>query len=270
MKTILKWAGGKKQLYKEIEKRLPANYNCYIEPFFGGGAVFFELCPQKAIINDKNKELMNCYKQIRNNLDLVINELNKLQNDHNSSADKNKYYYSIREQFNERKISSKTLDCVDAAMMIYLNKSGFNGMYRENKSGRFNIPSGQKKVIKLYEENNLKACSNQLKNTDIYEEDFERICLLANTNDFVFIDSPYYETFDTYQAGGFKKEDHERLADVFNKLTQKGVKCMLTNSDEKFIKDLYKGYAIETVTVTRMIGFKKERKKVNEIIVTNY
>lgn len=269
MKTLLKWAGGKKQLYKEIEKRLPDGFNNYIEPFFGGGAVFFELAPANAIINDMNVELINCYNQVRNNLDFVIVELDKLQNEHNQASNQDEYYYYIRDLFNSRRFSV-LLNYVDAAMMIYLNKAGFNGMYRENKSGFFNIPSGKKKTVKLYERDNLIQCSKQLEKAEIFQGDFERVCLMAQEGDFVFIDSPYYDTFDTYQAGGFSEEDHIRLAEVFRLLTERGVKCMLTNSDKQFIKDLYRDYNIEVVNVTRMIGFKNIRKKETEIIVTNY
>ena len=269
MNTLLKWAGGKKQLFKEIENRLPDEYNNYIEPFFGGGAVFFKLCPSHAIINDMNVELINCYNQVKNNLDLVIKELDKIQSEHNLVSDHDEYYYSIRDLFNKRRFSVE-LNYEDAAMMIYLNKAGFNGMYRENKKGLFNIPSGKKEFVTLYVKDNLIECSKQLKKARIFQGDFEQVCLMAKEGDFVFIDSPYYDTYDTYQAGGFSEDDHRRLANVYRILTQRGVKCMLTNSDKDFIKNLYKEYNIDVVTVTRMIGFRKERKKENEIIVTNY
>lgn len=268
IKPILKWAGGKRQLLNIINRLKPQDFNRYIEPFCGGAAVYFNLCPNNAIIGDKNKDLINCYKQVRDNLSYVKRELNLHTKYHNE-----KYYYEMRDKFNARRRNSKLkLNSVDAALMIYLNKAGFNGMFRENLKGDFNIPSGKKKSVVLYENDNLEKCSNQLKYTEILCADFEDIAKEAKMNDFVFFDSPYDDTFHTYQAGGFTKTDHERLANLFYDLTNRGVYCMLTNNATDYIKSLYidQRYSCKEVSVRRMISSNSSRPIETEIIITNY
>lgn len=268
IKPILKWAGGKRQLLNTINRLKPQDFNRYIEPFCGGAAVYFNLCPNNAIIGDKNKDLINCYKQVRDNLSYVKRELNLHTKYHNE-----KYYYEMRDKFNARRRNSKLkLNSVDAALMIYLNKAGFNGMFRENLKGDFNIPSGKKKSVVLYENDNLEKCSKQLKYTDILCADFEDIAKEAKMNDFVFFDSPYDDTFHTYQAGGFTKTDHERLANLFYDLTNRGVYCMLTNNATDYIKSLYtdQRYFCKEVSVRRMISSNSSRPIETEIIITNY
>ena len=268
IKPILKWAGGKRQLLNTINRLKPQDFNRYIEPFCGGAAVYFNLCPNNAIIGDKNRDLINCYKQVRDNLSYVKRELNLHTKYHNE-----KYYYEMRDKFNARRRNSKLkLNSVDAALMIYLNKAGFNGMFRENLKGDFNIPSGKKKSVILYENDNLEKCSKQLKYTEILCADFEDIAKEAKTNDFVFFDSPYDDTFHTYQAGGFTKTDHERLANLFYDLTNRGVYCMLTNNATDYIKSLYtdQRYSGKEVNVRRMISSNSSRPIETEIIITNY
>ncbi len=268
IKPILKWAGGKRQLLNTINRLKPQDFNRYIEPFCGGAAVYFNLCPNNAIIGDKNRDLINCYKQVRDNLSYVKRELNLHTKYHNE-----KYYYEMRDKFNARRRNSKLkLNSVDAALMIYLNKAGFNGMFRENLKGDFNIPSGKKKSVVLYENDNLEKCSKQLKYTEILCADFEDIAKEAKTNDFVFFDSPYDDTFHTYQAGGFTKTDHERLANLFYDLTNRGVYCMLTNNATDYIKSLYtdQRYSCKEVNVRRMISSNSSRPIETEIIITNY
>lgn len=268
IRPILKWAGGKRQLLNTINRLKPQDFNRYIEPFCGGAAVYFNLCPNNAIIGDKNKDLINCYKQVRDNLSYVKRELNLHTKYHNE-----KYYYEMRDKFNARRRNSKLkLNSVDAALMIYLNKAGFNGMFRENLKGDFNIPSGKKKSVVLYENDNLEKCSKQLKYTEILCADFEDIAREAEMNDFVFFDSPYDDTFHTYQAGGFTKTDHERLANLFYDLTNRGVYCMLTNNATDYIKSLYtdQRYSCKEVSVRRMISSNSSRPIETEIIITNY
>lgn len=264
MKPILKWAGGKTQLLHEIRERMPETYNRYYEPFFGGGAVYFNLMPENAVVNDKNRQLINCYIQVRDNLQQLLVELDNHTINHNEE-----YYYKIREMYNSRMKNSE-LTYEDAGMMLYLNKAGFNGMYRENKNGYFNIPSGKKKSVMLYDSKNIHECSEQLVNTELRNLDFEEACKDAQKGDFVFFDSPYYKTFDTYQAKGFTIDDHERLAKLFKELTDKGVYCMLTNSNEEYVKDLYRDYNIDVVDVRRMINWGGQKKIVQEVIITNY
>lgn len=264
MKPIIKWAGGKAQLLSKILPLIPDDIGTYYEPFFGGGAVFFALEPERAVINDFNPQLTNLYERTRDNLDKLKDDMLKLSKQHNEDN-----YYLVRKQFNECLINNE-LSVQSAAMLVYLNKAGFNGLYRLNSKGLYNVPSAKRKKVNLFDEENINSVSELLKKADILTGDFERACQDAKEGDFIFFDSPYYNTFDTYQAGGFSEDDHRRLAWLFRDLTDKGVKCMLTNSNEDFIKELYKDYNIEVIDVKRMINSDATKRSGQEIIVTNY
>lgn len=266
MKPIIKWAGGKTQLLNELKSMMPQNYNHYYEPFFGGGALYFSLSPKEATINDFNPQLINLYKQCRDNLEELLCILDRMEIEH--SKDEN-YYYETRQLFN-RQLQKNELTVESASNFLYLNKAGFNGLYRLNSKGLFNVPSAKKKSVKLYDDENIRIVSEQLKKTNILTGDFEDACKDANKGDFVFFDSPYFNTFDTYQAGGFDKGSHIRLASLFNNLTKNGVYCMLTNSNEDFIKNLYHNHNIKIVPVRRMINCDPSKRTGKEIIVTNY
>lgn len=264
MKPLVKWAGGKTQLLPKILALMPEDINTYYEPFFGGGAVFFACTPARAVINDFNPQLMNLYIQARDNLEELKTEMLKLSANHSEEN-----YYSVRNDFNNCLMNNE-LSVKSAAKLVYLNKAGFNGLYRLNSKGLYNVPSAKRKKVNLFEDENINSVSKMLKNVKILTGDFEKVCKDAKERDFVFFDSPYYNTFDTYQAGGFSEDDHKRLARLFKNLTKKGVKCMLTNSNEEFIKDLYKDYNIEIVDVKRMINSDATKRSGQEIIITNY
>lgn len=264
MRPFLKWAGGKSALVDQITKLIPENFGTYYEPFVGGGAVFFNMQSTHSVINDKNIELINCYLQVRDHCEDLMPILDEMQKNHSEEN-----YYSLRSVFNLRKASGN-LEVYDAALMIYLNKTGFNGMYRENSSGNFNIPSGKRKNVKLYERENLLLASERLKHAEILSGDFEDALWNVREGDFVYFDSPYDETFSDYQKGGFPKEDHERLCRLCEKLTEKNVYFLLSSSDSAFIRDLYKDYEIREISVQRMIGFKRDRKKETELLIKNY
>ena len=266
LKPIIKWAGGKTQLLDELMSMMPQHFNHYYEPFFGGGALYFSLSPEEATINDYNPQLISLYKQCRDNLDALLNILDKLEFEH---CNKENYYYEIRKMFNQQ-LQDGDLTVESAANFLYLNKAGFNGLYRLNSKGLFNVPSAKKQKIKLYDKENIKNVSKQLKKANILVGDFEKACENANKRDFVFFDSPYYNTFDTYQSGGFDKDSHLRLAALFKILTEKGVYCMLTNSNEEFIKELYQDYNTKIVSVKRMINCNPSKRTGKEIIITNY
>ena len=266
MKPIVKWAGGKTQLLNTLMDMIPEEFNTYYEPFFGGGALFFKLEPENAVINDNNIQLMNLYTCIRDDSEKLITKLKVLQKSHLKIDD---YYNIVRNRFNKC-IVNKELSYKSASMLIYLNKAGYNGLFRTNSEGYYNVPTSGKKNLKLYDRKNFKEISELLKNTKIYSKDFEKVCAKAQRGDFVFFDSPYYNTFDTYQAGGFTKEDHERLKKLFDNLSKKGVKCMLTNSNEKYIKNLYNKYNITIVEVKRMINCDGNKRTGKEVIITNY
>ncbi|MDY4739647.1 DNA adenine methylase [Absicoccus porci] len=266
MKPILKWAGGKSALLNEIQKRMPKNFETYFEPFVGGGAVFFGTDIKHSVINDINVELINCYKQVRDHCDELIPLLDDLQKKHSEEK-----YYELRSKFNLRKAADpKNLNVYDAALMLYLNKAGFNGMYRENRKGYFNIPSGHKKNVTLYERDNLLAVSEKLKTAKILNEDFEESVKTAKEGDFVYFDSPYDETFSDYQKGGFSKEEHKRLADLCHRLDNQNINFLLSSSDSEFIHDLYKDFKFSRVQVTRMIRFRGNRTETTELFIYNY
>ena len=256
----------------EIKRRLPKKYNNYYEPFVGSGAVLFDLLPENAIINDLNKELINTYNQIRDNIDLLINFLEKLDNKIYINGDK--FYYYTRDKYNE-KIKNKEYDTKMAAMFIFLNKHCFNGLYRVNNKGLFNVPyNGNYKAS--FNENDIRNISNYLKKIIIKNEDFEETCKKANKKDFIFIDSPYapikQDIFKSYTKEGFGVENHKRLAKLYDELTARGCYCMLTNHNTELINELYgnKGYKIDVVSAKRMINSDASNRVGEEVIICNY
>lgn len=272
MKPFVKWAGGKTQLIDEIEKRMPETYNNYIESFIGGGALYFYIMPERAIINDKNRQLINCYIQIRDNKEKLIAELEKLEDAFNlleTAEDKAAFFYDIREKFNNNMFNEQ-LTYIEASYFIFLNKSCFNGLYRTNLRGLYNAPFGKKKKVNCFDVENINAIADQLQKASIYNKDFEEACEEAQAGDFIFFDSPYYDTFDTYQSGGFNEDEHRRLAELYKKLDKKGCYVMLTNSNTDFIKSLYSEFNIDIINVKRMINADASNRKGQEIIVTNY
>lgn len=264
-KPIIKWAGGKGQLLDELKPLIP-RFKTYYEPFFGGGALYFSIAPKAAVINDFNPQLVNLYKVVRKNPKQLMKELDALKLGHSPDGE---FYYQCREEFNNG-IQNNTKDIRNAALFLYLNKAGYNGLYRLNSEGLFNVPNGKRKNLNLYDEDNILNVSKILKHAKIKCGDFEKACRDAEAGDFVFFDSPYYNTYDAYKAGGFAQEDHIRLKNLFSNLTSKGVKCLLTNSNEKFIKELYKDYDIKTVKVKRMINCDGKNRTGSEVIIKNY
>ena len=269
---VVQWAGGKRQLLSKIKERMPKEYETYYEPFFGGGALFFELLPEEAVINDFNPQLINVYNQIKTDYVPVLQLLDQYQNQYNALETKEAkaaYYYTLRKEFNKR-IVAKELSSVSAALFIFLNRTCFNALYRVNSKGEFNVPFGRKTHANTYDLDNIQAVSKCLEKVKILNTDFELACESAKEGDFIFFDSPYYDTFDTYQAGGFSEENHKRLAALYQKLTDKGVFCMLTNSDTDFIKGLYKRFKIEIIDVKRAINSDATKRTGKEILVVNY
>lgn len=267
---IVKWAGGKRQLLDKILEKLPEEYNCYYEPFIGGAAVLFGLQPDKAVINDINGELINLYNTIKKQPLQFISILNELDS---VNCDK-EYYYKQRENYNN-KILNKEKDVELAALFVWLNKHCFNGLYRVNKKGLFNVPYNNKDgSTKSAEETNILQIAEYLQNVKILEGDFETSVAAADKGDLIFIDSPYAPinatSFEDYTKEGFAEEDHRRLAELFKKLDNKGCYCMLTNHDVPLIRELYDGYNIEVVEVKRLINRNANNRKGTEVIITNY
>ena len=272
-KPFVKWAGGKRQIIDELKKYVPEEYNTYYEPFIGGGALLFELAPKNAVINDCNEELMNVYNILRNpeKYGSMCKILNKYEREHSEE-----FYYEIRNKDRNKGMFSRISDYTRAARTIYLNKACFNGLYRVNSKGEFNVPFGKKDKVNTYDGENLLNVHYYLTNNNVIVDcsDFEASLSTAKEGDFVYIDPPYDSdtgTFNSYTEGGFGKEEQRRLARVFKELDSKGVKVMLSNHNTILVNELYKDYNIHLIEAKRSINSKgNKRGKVEEVIITNY
>lgn len=271
---FVKWAGGKTQLLDKLHSHMPVKFNNYFEPFIGGGSFFFNISPSKATINDFNSELMIAYKCIQDNENFkrLKNELLEYEKNHSES-----FYYQIREL--DREPNFLDLPVYErAARMIYLNKSCFNGLYRVNSKGYFNVPSGKKLKVKTFDEENIDALHDFLCNNDItiLNTDYEKAVETAKKGDFVYFDPPYdsfdgKESFTAYSKDNFDRNEQKRLANLYKKLNSKGVYLMLSNHNTSFIRELYKDFNIYVVNAKRAINSdSKGRGDVEEVIITNY
>lgn len=269
---FVKWAGGKRQLLAQIRERMPREYNRYYEPFIGGGAVVFDLLPENALINDINEALINAYVQIRENVDSFLDSINRIDSAIGEGG--KAYYYSMRNLYN-MKLEKMEYDIELAALFVFLNKHCFNGLYRVNSKGLFNVPYNNSKRVS-YDEESIRMTSDYLKKVTITTGDFEDACRNAGRGDFVFLDSPYAPlnptSFESYTKEGFTLESHERLARLYDELTERGCYCMLTNHNTELIEQLYgnKGYTISVVNVKRMINSDANNRKGQEVIICNY
>lgn len=271
MKPIIKWCGGKQQLLDKIRDRLPESFNTYYEPFLGGAAVLLDLNPTNSVVSDINPELINMYIQVRDRVEEVINHLTIYDNQHEIWSDPKDYYYRVRGFFNAE-LGTNTAQ--QAARFIYLNKHCFNGLYRVNKKGEFNVPFNGKLSGWSVDPDHLRELSTRLKNVDIRCSDYLDTIKDAGNNDFVFFDSPYAPitatSFTDYTKEGFDYEDHVTLAATFKLLTDRGCYCMLTNHDTSLIRELYKDFRIEVVDVRRSINRNGSDRTGKEVIITNY
>ena len=268
--TLIKWAGGKKQLLEQFKKFFPKKIERYFEPFVGGGTIAFYLLKthpeiKKIFLSDTNKELITTYNIVKNDVEELIKLLKKYKLKHNKD-----FYYKIRAE------DIKTLNSLQiAARFIYLNKTCFNGLYRVNSKGQFNVPIGSYKNPKICDEKDLREISKFLKKDDIKVAQFYKATKKAKKGDFIYFDPPYYpikkESFTTYTKDNFLGEEQKKLAKLFRRLDKKGCKIMLSNSDTDFIKNLYEGYYLYFVKANRMINCDStKRGKINEVIITNY
>ena len=272
MSPFVKWAGGKKQLLSRLMERAPEHYNKYFEPFIGGGALLLELQPQTATINDVNKQLLNVYIQLRSNVESLIDSINSLDK---VECDK-EHYIVMREKYNQ-KIKADELDEECAALMIWINKHCFNGLYRVNEKGLFNVPYNNKVTGSSIDEDNLRAIARYFTENDvtILNGDFESACKTVQPGDFVYFDSPYVPVSDTanftdYTKDGFGYNDHVRLAKLFVELDKKGALIMLSNHNVPLVHELYEGFKIEEVVVRRAINRDAGKRVGKEVIITNY
>lgn len=272
VRPFLKWVGGKRQLVNSILKHMPENIKGYryIEPFVGGGAVFFHLQPENALINDSNPELINVYEVIKNYPGELIEDLRK----HKNEAD---YYYRIRAM--DRDGAYNQLTCVQkASRIMYLNKTCYNGLYRVNRAGAFNVPFGRYKNPNIVNEARIKAASRYLNsnNITIKNEDYAAVLKLADEKSFVYLDPPYHpisesSSFTGYIQGGWNAPDQVRLKEACDALDSGGIKFLLSNSSVPFIKDLYKNYSIIPVKANRVVNSNGSgRGEIDEVLIKNY
>ena len=269
---FLKWVGGKRQLIPEIRKLLPKGVSNrpYYEPFIGGGALFFDLQPKYAIINDSNEELINVYNVIKKNPNELIEDLKK----HKNTAE---YFYKIR-SLDRSPIFNKLTNIERASRIIYLNKTCYNGLYRVNNAGEFNSPFGKYKNPNIINEPVIKAVSKYLNSAQIQisNEDYEVALQNIPSNSFVYLDPPYHpisesSNFTGYVQGGWNEEDQLRLRNVCDTLNSNGIKFLLSNSSSDFIKDIYSNYNSHKVKATRAINSDaSKRGQVNEFLISNY
>lgn len=265
---FLKWAGGKAKLVPEISRYVPRNYEKYLEPFLGGGAFFFSLCPNISILSDSNEELMNCYEVVRDDLESLHSALNEIAElPHNEET-----YYEVR-----RSKPTQNQKAKRAARMIYLNRTAFNGLYRVNRKGDFNTPFGRYKKLSLPGENVLLCASQALQNVELITCDFEETLGRAHDGDFVYLDPPYpavgkYSDFNRYTKQFFSEKDHDRLSKRVEKLDEMGCTFVLSNADHPLIRELYddRKYKIVRVFAPRYINCKgDQRGNVAEVLITN-
>jgi len=268
--TFVKWAGGKKQLIDQFRQYFPKEINRYFEPFVGGGAIAFYIIkhykPKEVYLSDSNEELINAYKVIKNSVEELINRLKEFKKMHSKE-----FYYKVRAE-NPKDLSNLQR----AVRFIYLNKTCFNGLYRVNSKGEFNVPIGSYKNPAIVNEKELREISILLQKAKIKVGQFYEIDNRIEKDDFVYFDPPYYplsktSSFTTYTKEDFLDKEQKNLSDLFKKLDGKGAKVMLSNSDSEFIKKLYVGYKINIVKASRMINCNaKGRGKINELVITNY
>jgi DNA adenine methylase len=293
-RPFLKWAGGKGQLINQIKEFLPSEIvaskkiDKYFEPFLGGGAVFFWLSKEyqikKSHLYDINPEIVSAFQTVRDSAGQLISKLKKLQNDYISLSKLNreKFYYDCREDYNKLLKSNKPID--KTALLIFLNKTGFNGLFRVNSQGQFNVPFGRYENPTICDGANLLAVSEILENAEIECKDFGHCLGKADKNSLFYFDPPYRPisktaSFTGYIKDGFNDQDQRRLKEICDKLTKKGAKVILSNSDPKninvddnFFDDLFgRNYKIERLQATRMINCNSEKRGIiKEILVMNY
>jgi DNA adenine methylase len=267
-RPFLRWAGGKQRLAASLLEFLPSEerYERYFEPFLGGGAVYFAAQPKVATVSDANKELVNCYQQVRRNPNAVGSFIRKY-----ARRDSASFFYRTREEVRGRISGPK-----QAARFIYLNKAAFNGIYRVNKKGKFNVPYGpSENGPAVPSQSTLMAVSQCLNRASVVSGDFEKVLRKAKRGDFVYLDPPYPPRSETayfvhYCADRFDWKEQLRVAKVFRQLARKGCLVMLSNADQKKVVALYKEFRVHRLAATRWLGSNGDRFGVREIVVTNY
>jgi len=273
-KPFLKWAGGKGKLLPQLHALLPLGFNNYFEPFVGGGAVFFSLVHSgTSVISDINTDLMNVYQHIKDDINIVITELKKIELEYKqlSQEARQEYYYLRRAEYNATSSGLRK-----SILFLFLNKTCFNGLYRQNSKGEFNVPFGRYANPAICNEENLYVVANKLQSTIIKNVSYQDAVKDAKAGDFIYFDPPYHplngtSSFTAYHADGFTSEDQEELRDIFAVLDKRGCYVKLSNSSSEFIKSLYKDFRQETIYAARAINSRaSKRGKIEELVVLNY
>ncbi|MGB5372736.1 MAG: DNA adenine methylase [Polyangiales bacterium] len=267
---FVKWVGGKGRLLSQLRPLLPPGVERmrHVEPFVGGGAMFFAQRPRRALLTDINPTLVSTYTAIRDDVDSVIGGLRRLAGRHSKQR-----YYEVRDHYNRNRRVSPSKR---AAMFIYLNKTCFNGLHRVNRKGEFNVPAGSYKNPRILNEDALQAASEALRGADLRCASFDTLLENAKPGDFIYFDPPYEPvsataSFTSYARDGFSQEDQTRLRDVYKALDRRGCKLMLSNSDVPFIRKLYHEFKVDTVAAPRAINCDAtKRGRVSEVVVRNY
>lgn len=268
---VVKWAGGKRQIRNEILRHVPKDFSTYCEPFAGGGAVLFALCPAKAVVNDVNAELINIYQVIRDDVDGLIDDLKK----HENSSE---YFYNLRETDRDLESYGKMSPVEKASRIIYLNKTCYNGLFRVNQAGEFNTPFGYYKKPNIVNEPVLRAVSRYFNQAEIRFTcmDFEEALKNIRKDSFVYLDPPYdpvsaTASFTGYDKGGFSKNEQVRLKNACDRLNKKGIRFLLSNSATEFILNLYRDYKVEIIQAKRAVNSNPHKRgDVDEVLVSNY
>jgi DNA adenine methylase len=279
---FVKWAGGKGQLLPELDKMIPSQFNRYFEPFLGGGAMFFYLMSSgmgfNACLSDINTELITGYRAIKDNVKEVIRLFQKYETEYKRyrhyCEEQQEYYLQLRNARNNNLPSSNDVEI--ASRLIALNKTCFNGLYRVNRRGEFNVPPGKYKNPPICDSSNLENVSKALAGATILADDYRDVTQNAQKGDFVYLDPPYQPLnnisyFTAYTKDGFDDRDQSQLADVFRKLNSRGCLLLLSNSDTPFIRELYSDFRIKEVDVQRAINCKGSKRTGHKgLLISNY
>ena len=288
-KPFVKWVGGKSQLLEEIRKKYPQKIERYCEPFVGGGAVLFDILqkfqPKEVLINDINKELINTYFQVKNHCEELINQLNELQTQYKKlgQEDRKVLFYEKRTRYNALKVNGDELENLEkATLFIFLNKTCFNGLYRVNSKGLFNVPFNNAKNPLICDAENLRSCSQVLQNVILKTGDYKECESFIDEKTFVYIDPPYRpltqtSAFTSYSENQFLDKEQIELAQFIDNIAKKGSTILASNSDPKnsneednFFDNLYSNFEIERVSASRMINANPEKRgAINELLITN-
>lgn len=281
---VLKWAGGKRKIANRLIQLMPSEFGTYFEPFLGGSAMFLAVNPPVSVLADVNRHLINFYSTLVNNPRKLTEalEIFRSQFDSLTPIAQKELYYSVRTEFNFRNSSESTVvrpedDALRMALNFYiLNKLGFNGLYRENRGGEFNVPFGGKKNFPSIDHHNFLAVASRLSSSRLSTGDFSSVVENSRGGDFIYFDPPYIpltptSSFTSYSRAGFGLNEQERLADTMRKLTSRGVKVMMSNSDTELTRSIFCDFDLVTIEATRVISSKgSTRGNVTEVVARNY